>query len=175
MFDQAGTSANAEYCKDTSPVKSSFSADGAKGSTSKQKTSKSHVISKDDAKDSGTSSSESDDYRRRKRKRKSKKIKKRKRHRSSSSSSSSDNKDELHAARVSSNSFAVPHYYNLHGYPIPFNAGHSGNIQSVALNASHMYFMRFQKYTVSEFREYVLSANSISCSPLTSHSQFSSG
>lgn len=65
LFDQAGTSANVEYCKDTSPVKSSFSADGAKGSTSKQKTSKSHVISKDDAKDSGTSSSESDDYRQR--------------------------------------------------------------------------------------------------------------
>ena len=49
LFDQAGTCANVECRKDTSPVKSSFSADGAKESTGKQRTSK--LISKDDAKD----------------------------------------------------------------------------------------------------------------------------
>ena len=149
LFDQAGTSANVEYCKDTSPVKSSSCADGAKESLSKQQTSK--LILKDYGKDGGTSSSESDNYRRRKRKHKSKKIKKRKRYCSSSSSSSSDSKGELRAARVSSNPYAVPHYYNLHGYPIHFNAGQSGNIQSVALNTSHMHGMHFQNRQTPNF------------------------
>lgn len=117
----AKTSANVEHCKDTSPVKSSFCADRVKESFSKQQTS--NLILKDYAKDSGTSSSKSNDYRRRKRKHKSKKIKKRKWHSSSSSSSSSDSIRELCLVRVRRNLYAVPHYYNLHGYPIHFNAG----------------------------------------------------
>lgn len=66
------TYASVEYCKDMSPVKSSYSADGGKESASKQDTFKLH--SKDDTKDDSTLSSESDDCRRKKRKRKRKKI-----------------------------------------------------------------------------------------------------
>ena len=73
LFDQAGTFANVEYCKDTSPIKSSFCADRVKESFNKQQTSK--LILKDYAKDGGTSSSKSDDYRQSKCKHKSKNIK----------------------------------------------------------------------------------------------------
>lgn len=70
---------------------------------------------------------------------------------SSSSSSSSESKGELCVAHVSSNPYAVPHYYNLQGYPIHFNAGQSGNIQSVTLNTSHMHGMHFQNTQTPNF------------------------
>ena len=134
------TYASVEYCKDMSPVKSRYSADGGKESASKQDTFKLH--SKDDTKDDSTLSSESDDCRRKKRKRKRKKIKKKRRHHSSSSSTSESSEDKVRAARLSRHSFTLPHYY--HGYPIPFNTGHSGNIQNVALNTSQVHGMHLE-------------------------------
>ena len=122
-----------------SPVKSRYSADGGKESASKQDTFKLH--SKDDTKDDSTLSSESDDCRRKKRKRKRKKIKKKRRHHSSSSSTS-ESEDKVRAAHQSRHSFTLPHYY--HGYPIPFNTGHSGNIQNVALNTSQVHGMHLE-------------------------------
>ena len=140
LFEEGETYASVEYCKDMSPVKSSYSADGGKESASKQDTFKLH--SKDDTKDGSTLSSESDDCRRKKRKRKRKKIKKKRRHHSSSSSTSENSEDKVRAARLSRHSFTLPHYY--HGYPIPFNTGHSGNIQNVALNTSQVHGMHLE-------------------------------
>ena len=134
-----------EYCKDMSPVKSSYSA--GKESASKQETFK--LLPKDDTKDDSTLSSESDDCRRRKRKRKKKKIKRKRRHHSSSSSTS-ESEDKVRAARVSRHSFTMPHYY--HGYPIPFNAGHRGNIQNVALNTSQVHGMHLEIHNLRILR-----------------------
>ena len=140
LFEERETYASVEYCKDMSLVKSSYSADGDKESTSKQDTFKLH--SKDDTKDDSTLSSKSDDCRRKKRKRKRKKIKKQRRHHSSSSSTSSESEDKVRAARLRRHSFTLPHYY--HEYPIPFNTGHSGNIQNVALNTSQVHGMHLE-------------------------------
>ena len=139
LFEEGETYASVEYCKDMSPVKSSFSADGVKESASKQDTFKLH--SKDDTKDDSILSSESDDCRRKKRKQKRKKIKKKRRHHSSSSSTS-ESEDKVRAARLSRHSFTLPHYY--HGYPIPLNTGHSGNTQNVALNTSLVHGMHLE-------------------------------
>ena len=102
LFEEGETYARVEYCKDMSPVKSRYSADGGKESASKQDTFKLH--SKDDTKDDSTLSSESDDCRRKKRKRKRKKIKKKRRHHSSSSSTSESSEDKVRAARLSRHS-----------------------------------------------------------------------
>ena len=64
LFGGAETYASVEYCKDMSPVKSSYSTDGGKESASKQDTSTFKLLSKDDTKNDSTLSSESDDCRR---------------------------------------------------------------------------------------------------------------